>query len=74
MTKLYKAPLPRNEASREEVATFWDTHNFAEYAIKLKPVQVHFGRKFIQPITLRFNCEMLQTRAKKQTKRGLQSP
>jgi hypothetical protein len=41
--KLKKDPIPRN-ASREELAKFWDTHDFTDYLDELKPIKVTFAK------------------------------
>lgn len=71
MTRLHKDPLPRKDASREALARFWDMHDLADYADELKPVQVHFGKKFSEPITVRLDRETLQTLRQEANKKGI---
>ncbi len=55
----------------EEEAQFWDTHSFTDFEDEFKPVQVHFVRKFTQPITIRFDQATLQTVRDEASKKGI---
>lgn len=72
MTKQRKKdPIPE-DVSREELAQFWDTHSVADYRDELKPVQVRFsGRKFSEPITIRFDQEALHVAREEAGKKGI---
>jgi CopG antitoxin of type II toxin-antitoxin system len=73
MTKQHKKdPIPHN-ASREELAKFWDTHDFTDYLDELKPIKVKFAKKLSEEklsegVTVRLDAETLEkleTQAKK---------
>ncbi|MBL8164400.1 MAG: hypothetical protein JNJ61_20595 [Anaerolineae bacterium] len=49
-----KDPIPEN-ASREELAQFWDTHDLTDYLDELQAVKVHPLPLFDQGITVRFD-------------------
>lgn len=71
MTKQHKKdPIPE-DASREELARFWDTHSVADYRDELKPVEVRFTQKFSEPLTIRFDREALQHLREVAGKKGI---
>jgi hypothetical protein len=68
MTKQHKKdPIPHN-ASREELAKFWDTHDFTDYLDEFEPVKVKFAKNLSEGVTVRLDPETLDklhTQAKK---------
>lgn len=63
-----KEPLPEFQ-SREEMAEFWDTHDFTDYMDEFKPAKVRFAKNLSEGITIRFDPQTLaelRSRAKKQ--------
>ena len=48
-------PMPGKNATREELAKFWDTHDFTDYLDELKPVTVSFAKNLSEGITIRFD-------------------
>ena len=46
-------------ASREEEASFWDTHDITDYWDELKPVKVRFAKNLSEGITIRLDPETL---------------
>lgn len=69
--KKKKDPIPGKEASRDEVAEFWDTHSAADYWDELKPVQVHVAKNLSEGITIRFDEKTLSKLRKKAEKKGI---
>ncbi len=57
MTTHHKIPSFK---SIEEEASFWDTHDTADFEDEFKPVQVHF-KNLSQGITIRFDAQTLET-------------
>ena len=53
-----KEPLPEF-ASREEMAEFWDTHDFTDYMDEFKPIKVRFAKNLSEGITIRFDATTL---------------
>ena len=53
-----KEPLPDFQ-SREEMAKFWDTHDFTDYMDEFKPVKVRFAKNLSEGITIRLDAETL---------------
>ena len=53
-----KQPLPELQ-SRQEMAEFWDTHDFTDYMSEFKPVKARFARNLSQPISIRLDPETL---------------
>jgi hypothetical protein len=47
-------------ASREEEATFWDTHDLTDYLDELEPVEVRFTKKLSAGITIRLTPAMME--------------
>lgn len=39
--------------SRQEMAEFWDTHDFTDYTGEFKPVKIRFAKKLSEGITIR---------------------
>lgn len=65
-------PLPGKNATRQEVAEFWDTHSFADYLDALKPVKVKFAKDLSSGMTVRFDEEtMSKLRNHAQKKKGI---
>ena len=58
MMTQHKDPIPEN-ASREELAAFWDTHDFTDYWDELKPVKVEPLPRLEQGITVKFDRRTL---------------
>ena len=73
MTK--KQPEPRSQipqfASIEEEATFWDTHDTADYEGEFHPVKVRFARPLSEGITIRLDPATLTRLRSRASKRGL---
>ena len=46
-------------ASREEEATFWDTHDLADYWDELKPVKVRFAKNLSEGLHIRLDPETM---------------
>jgi CopG antitoxin of type II toxin-antitoxin system len=62
-----KEPLPEFQ-SREDMAEFWDTHDFTDYMDEFKPAKVRFAKNLSEGITIRFDPQTLaelRSRAKK---------
>ncbi|MDP2660915.1 MAG: CopG family antitoxin [Dehalococcoidia bacterium] len=53
-----KEPLPEFQ-SRQEMAEFWDTHDFTDYMDEFKPVKARFAKNLSQPISIRLDPETL---------------
>ena len=53
-----REPLPEFQ-SRQEMAEFWDTHDFTDYMDEFKPVKVRFAKNLSDGITIRFDPEVL---------------
>lgn len=72
MTKsAHRDPLPGKNASREELAQFWDTHSFADYWDELKPVKIRFAKNLSEGITIRFDRKTLNVIRKKAYEKGI---
>ena len=57
-------PLPEFQ-SRQEVAEFWDTHDFTDYMDEFKPVKVGFAKNLFQSISMRLDPKTLtETRSR----------
>ena len=56
--KKAKEPLPEFQ-NRQEMAEFWDTHDFADYMDEFRPVKVRFAKRLSDGITIRFDPETL---------------
>lgn len=69
--KKQKDPIPGKEATRSEVADFWDTHSAADYWDELKPIKVRFAKNLSQGITIRFDDKSLLKLRKNAQKRGI---
>ena len=52
-------PLPDEFASREEVAEFWDNHDFTDYWDELEPVNLEFSDNVAHGIVVRFESDTL---------------
>jgi len=63
--------MPGKNASREEVADFWDTHSIADYLDVLKPVRVRVAKNLSQGITIRFNDKTLSKLRVRAQKKGI---
>jgi predicted DNA binding CopG/RHH family protein len=51
-------PLPEFQ-SRQEMAEFWDTHDFTDYMDDFKPVKARVAKQLSEGITIRFDAETL---------------
>lgn len=65
-----KQPLPDFQ-SRQEMAEFWDTHDFTDYMDEFKPVKVRFAKKLSEGITIRLDPETLQELREKAHQQGI---
>lgn len=52
--------------NREELAQFWDTHNFTDYLSDLEPAKAHIAEEVIEPLS-----EVTQVRFDKATDQQL---
>jgi predicted DNA binding CopG/RHH family protein len=71
MTKQLKDQIPGKNASRSEIADFWDTHSVADYWDELKKVQVQFAKNLSEGITIRFDPQTLQSLREEAHKKGV---
>ena len=67
-TKKSKIPAFK---SLDEEAQFWDSHSLTDFEGEFKPVQVHFSRRFSEPVTVRFDRSTLQTLRHEANKKGI---
>ncbi len=51
-----KEPLPEFQ-SHEEMAEFWDTHDFTDYMDEFKPIKVRFAKKLSEGLHIRLDPE-----------------
>ncbi len=51
--------MPGKNATREELAQFWDTHDFTDYLDEFKPVNVSFAKNLSEGITIRLDPDTL---------------
>lgn len=65
-----KEPLPDFQ-SREEMAKFWDTHDFTDYMDEFKPVRVRFAKKLSEGITIRLDAETLSELRSRAREKGV---
>jgi hypothetical protein len=68
--KRIKDPIPEN-ASREEVARFWDTHDIADYWDELEPVKVKVAKNLKHIFSVRFEGKTLSDLDTVAEKKGL---
>ncbi len=54
-TKVKRDPLPDKNATRKQLAEFWDSHSFADYLDELKSVKVKFAKNLSIGMTVRFD-------------------
>lgn len=45
--------------NRQEMAKFWDTHDFTDYKEGFKPVKARFAKKLSEGITIRLDSQTL---------------
>lgn len=69
--KKARDPLPGKNATREQLAEFWDTHSAGDYWDELKPVKVKFAKNLSQGITIRFDDKTLTQLRSESQKRGI---
>lgn len=69
--KKIKDSIPGKDATREEVANFWDTHSIADYIDELKPVSVRFAKNLSDGITIRFDTKTLTKLRQKARQKGM---
>lgn len=65
-----KEPLPDFQ-SREEMAEFWDTHDFTDYMDEFKPVKVRFAKNLSEPLTIRLDPETLAELRSRAKEKGI---
>ena len=70
-TKKHRDPQPGANATREELANFWDTHSLADYWDEFRPVKVRFAKNLSQGITIRFNDQTLLKLRTKAEEKGI---
>lgn len=69
--KKMRDPIPGRNASRAELASFWDTHSAGDYLDVMKPVRVRFAKNLSQGITIRFDDKTLGVLRKKAQAKGI---
>ena len=69
--KKLRDPIPGKEATRDEVAKFWDTHSFADYFDELKPIKVRFAKNLSEGATIRFDDKTLTKLRHVAAKKGM---
>jgi predicted DNA binding CopG/RHH family protein len=71
MTKQHKKdPIPEN-VSREELAKFWDTHDFTDYLDEMKPVKVKFAKNLSHIVAVRLDTDTLNKLETQAEKKGI---
>ncbi len=70
MTKQKKKQIPEFK-NRQEMAKFWDTHDFTEYKDEFKPIKVRFAKKLSEGITIRLDSETLSELRSQAQKKGI---
>lgn len=68
--RMTKEPLPEFK-SREEMAEFWDTHDFTDYMDEFKPVKVRFSRRLSEGLNIRLDKETLEVLRLKAHEQGI---
>lgn len=69
--KIRRDPIPGRNATRAELARFWDTHSAGDYLDEMKPVSVRFAKNLSQGITIRFDDKTLGALRKKAHEKGM---
>ncbi len=70
--KMQKGPAKVPDfASREEMAEFWDTHDFTDYQHEFKPVKVRFAKYLSEGLNIRLDKETLARLRTKAHERGI---
>ncbi|MBI5619821.1 hypothetical protein HY950_02570 [Candidatus Gottesmanbacteria bacterium] len=69
--KKRRDPIPGKNATREELAEFWDTHSAADYWDELNPIKDRVAKNLSQGITIRFDELSLTKLRKKAYKKGI---
>lgn len=57
--------------SRQEMAAFWDTHDFTHYLDELKPVKVRFAKNLSEGITIRLDSLTLKALREQAKEKGI---
>ncbi|MEZ4667876.1 MAG: CopG family antitoxin [Anaerolineae bacterium] len=70
MTKQRKTKLPDLE-TREELAEFWDNHDFTDYLHEMKPMKVKFAKNLSSGITVRFDTTTLNILRSRAAQKGV---
>lgn len=66
--KIKKVPEFKN---RQEMAKFWDTHDFTDYKEEFKPIRVSFAKKLSEGITIRLDPETLSELRNRAQEKGV---
>lgn len=71
MTKQHKKdPIPE-DVSREELAKFWDTHDFTDYIDEFKPVKARFAKNLSEGLSIRLDKETLEKLRQQAHEKGI---
>ncbi len=65
-----KEPLPDFQ-SREEMAKFWDTHDFTDYMDEFKPTKVRFAKNLSHGLNIRLDPETLEELRAQASEKGV---
>ncbi|MBI2861441.1 MAG: hypothetical protein HYX89_01330 [Chloroflexi bacterium] len=65
-----KEPLPDFQ-SREEMAKFWDTHDFTDYMDEFKPVKLRVAKRLSAGLNIRLDAETLAELRAQAAERGI---
>src|SRR5947208_1867930 len=57
--------------SRQEMADFWDTHDFTEYWDEFKPVKITFAKTLSHGLHIRLDAETLTKLQEKAQEKGI---
>ena len=60
MNKKIKDQIPGKNATREELAKFWDTHSFAEYWDEFKPVNVEIAKNLKHEVRITLDSKEMK--------------
>jgi predicted DNA binding CopG/RHH family protein len=71
MTKQQKKNRVPEFKSRQEMAKFWDTHDFTDYKDEFKPVRARFAKNLSEGITIRLNPQTLSELRSRAKEKGI---
>ncbi len=69
MTRKTKDPMPGKNATRQELAEFWDTHSVADYLDELKPVKVNFSKNLKHEVRITLDSNEMKKLDEKANKK-----